>query len=219
MVLGRDHGKRVGLIAVLLEIQPGNLAENSGKATLDIGLVAHVRRLEQVPADLGRRRSRHLLHADDKDNPRGLGSNRLEPLVHGRRTGRTGVLNPGRALEAQIGGGLQHQRGGEVLRREARVEMAEQDLVHIARLNPGIRERIRGHPHDQAFDGLGVEFSKGTMSEPDDTGGHCELLPLAPCLTATPNFGRFLGELTSRGRKNIPVPDFRFAIRGLIGVN
>ena len=55
-----------------------------------------------------------------KHDARGARLDRLEALMHGGRAGRAGVLDPRRALEAQIGRGLQHQRGGEILRRETR---------------------------------------------------------------------------------------------------
>ena len=51
--------------------------------------------------------------------------------MHGRRTGRAGVLNARGRLEAQFGVGLQHQRGREILRREAGIEMPEHDLVDV----------------------------------------------------------------------------------------
>ena len=55
----------------------------------------------------------------------------LQPLMHRGGAGGAGVLDPGGALEAQIGRGLQHQRSGEILRRKAGIEMAEHDLVDV----------------------------------------------------------------------------------------
>ena len=62
--------------------------------------------------------------------------------------------------------------GGEILRREAGIEMSEHDLVHGFRADPGMGERLAGDAHDQAFDGLAVEPAKGRVSPADDAGGH-----------------------------------------------
>jgi hypothetical protein len=51
--------------------------------------------------------------------------------VHRRRTGGAGVFDARGRLEAQFGVCLQHQRGREILRREAGVEMPEHDLVDV----------------------------------------------------------------------------------------
>jgi len=74
--------------------------------------------------------------------------------VHGGRAGGAGVFHTRRALKAQIGRGLQHQRRGEVLRRKACIEMAQHDFIDVLGGNRGIGERIAGDPHDQAFNGL-----------------------------------------------------------------
>ena len=81
-----------------------------------------------------------------------LGLERVQALMHRRRAGGAGVLHPRRALEAQVGRGLQHQRGGEILRREAGVEMAEHDLVHVGGRDAGVGQRVGRDPHDQALD-------------------------------------------------------------------
>src|SRR6202034_4652832 len=60
VVLGGDARQRVGLVAPALEIEAGDLAENAGEAAVDVGLSAHVGRLEQVLTDLGTGRGRHL---------------------------------------------------------------------------------------------------------------------------------------------------------------
>ena len=57
VVLGRDQRQRIRLVAVFLEIARGDLAEDAGEAALDLGLLAHVGRLEQVAADVGGRAS------------------------------------------------------------------------------------------------------------------------------------------------------------------
>src|SRR6476469_8127059 len=43
VILGSDRGQRVRLIAPFLEISPGDLAENSCKANVDIRLLAKIR--------------------------------------------------------------------------------------------------------------------------------------------------------------------------------
>ena len=172
VVLGGDARERVRLVAVLLEIEPGDLAEDAGEAAVDVGLLAHVGRLEQVLADLGRGRRGHLLDADHQHDARGLRRDRLEALMHGGRAGGAGVLDPHRALEAQFRRGLQHQRGGEILRREAGVEVAEHDLVDIARPDPGVGQRLARDPHDQALDGFAFEPAELGMGPSDDASGH-----------------------------------------------
>ena len=168
VVLGRDHRQRVGLVAPFLEIEPGDLAENPGKAAVDLGLLAHIRRLEQIAPDLGRGRRRHLFDADDKHDARRARVDRLDALMHGGRTGGAGVFHARRALEAQIGRGLQHQRGGKILRRKAGVEMPEHDLVDVFGGDTGVGQRLAGDPHDQAFDGFTAEFTEGSMGPPDN---------------------------------------------------
>ena len=183
VVLRRDHGERVGLVAPALEIEPGDLAENPGEAALDVGLLAHVGGFQQVFSDLGAGRRGHLLDADHQHDARRLGRDRLQPLMHGRGTGGAGVLHPQRALEAQVRRGLQHQRGGEILRREARVEVAEHDLVDVRGLDPGVGQRAVGDPHDQALDRLAVEPAEGRMRPAHDAARHDRL--------HLPKFGRF----------------------------
>ena len=51
---------------------------------------------------------------------------------------KVSVLDAGSRLEAQLGISLQHQRGGEILRREAGIEMPEHDLVDVFGGNSGI---------------------------------------------------------------------------------
>ena len=74
--------------------------------------------------------------------------------MHGGGAGGAGVLDTRRRLEAEQVGGLQHQPGREVLRREAAVEVAEHDLVDVLRPDLGMGERLGGDAHDQALDGL-----------------------------------------------------------------
>ena len=92
--------------------------------------------------------------------------------MHGGRTGGAGILHPRRALEAQIGRSLQHQRGGEILRREAGIEMAEHDLVDVLGRDAGVGQRLARDPHNQAFDSLTGELAERRMGPSDDAGGH-----------------------------------------------
>ena len=136
VVLGGDARQRIGLIAPALEIKSGDLAENAGETAVDVGLFAHIGGFQQISADLGARRRRHLLGADDKHDPRGARCDRFQALMYGGGTGSAGVLDAGGALEAQIGRGLQHQRSGKILRREAGIEVAEHDLVDVLAATP-----------------------------------------------------------------------------------
>ena len=120
-------------------------------------------------------RRRHLLDADHQHGPGALGLDRLDRLMDRGRSGRAGVLDPGRGLEAELVARLEDQGGGEILRREAAVEMAQHDLVHVLGADPRMVERLVGDAHDQAFDRLGVVFSEGRMRPADDTGGHGDL--------------------------------------------
>ena len=176
VVLRRDHRKRVGLIAVFLEIGIRDLAEDSREAALDVRLVLHVGSLEQIAADLGPGRRGHLLDADHEHDARGLCLERAQALMDRRRTGRAGVLHPRCALEAQVGRGLENQRGGKILLREAGVEVPEDDLVHIGRRNASIRDRIRGNTYDQALNRLGIEPPERRMRPSHDAAGHGGLL-------------------------------------------
>ncbi len=125
----------------------------------------------------------HLLDPDYQRNAGAFRCDRPQPLMHCGRAGGAGILHPGRRLETQIRGGLQDQRGGEVLGREPGIEMAEHDLVHIARLDAGIRERIARDPGDQALDRLVRKPAERGMGPSDDTGGHGGL-PDSRCLTS-----------------------------------
>ena len=192
VVLRRDHGERVGLVAPALEIKSRDLAENPGEAALDVGLLAHVGGFQQIFSDLRAGRRGHLLDADHQHDARRLRRDRLQPLVHGGGAGRAGILHPQRALEAQIRRGLQHQRSGKILRREARIEVAEHDLVDVAGLDAGVGQRPVGDPHDQALHRLAVEPAEGRMRPAHDAARHDRL--------HLPNFGRFpLRFTTSRG--------------------
>src|SRR5262245_31825276 len=54
--------------------------------------------------------------------------------------------------------------------------MPEHDLVDIRRSDPGIRERLGRHPHDQALDGLTLETPEGGVCPANDACGHGDLL-------------------------------------------
>src|SRR5260370_7396659 len=71
--------------------------------------------------------------------------------MDGRRSGCARVLDPGGRLETQIGRSLEHQGGGEILRREAGVGVAEQDLINIRRRNAGIIKHGGGRTRRTTF--------------------------------------------------------------------
>ncbi len=103
VVLGGDAGERIRLIAPALEIQCGDLAEDAGEAAVDIGFFPHIGCLEQIASDLRGRRRGHLLDADHEHDAGGASGDRFKPLMHGGGAGSAGILDPGGALEAQIG--------------------------------------------------------------------------------------------------------------------
>src|SRR5262249_36048713 len=156
------------------------------KSGFDLGLFAHVGRLEQVLADLRAWCRRHLFGTDHKDDARLSRRDRLETLMHGCGTRRARVLDPCCPFETKIWRGLQHQGGGKILRGEAGVEMTEEDFIDISRSYASIGERLTRDLDDQAFDGLGIEPPKWRMRPSDDATGH-RYLPDA----SLPNFGRF----------------------------
>src|SRR6516162_3049085 len=92
--------------------------------------------------------------------------------MHGRRAGGAGIFHTGCALKAQIGRDLQHQRGSEILRREASIEVAQHDFIDIFGRNRGIGERIAGNAHDKALNGLAAEFAEWAMRPAYDARGH-----------------------------------------------
>ena len=128
--------------------------------------------MREVAADLLARRRRHLLDADHEYDLRALGLDRLHRLLHGGGAGGAGILDAGRGLEAQGIIGLEHEGGGEILGAEAGIEMAEHDLVDITGLDAGMGNRLAGHPHDHALDGLGIVLAEGHMGPAHNGRGH-----------------------------------------------
>ena len=92
--------------------------------------------------------------------------------MHGGRARRAGILDPRRALEAQIGRGLQHQRRGEILRGEAGVEMAEHDLIDVLGSNAGVGKRAVGDPRHQALDRFTFELAERRVRPANDACRH-----------------------------------------------
>src|ERR1700730_8035056 len=176
VILGGDHGERVRLVAVFLKIQRRDPAENSREAARDVGLLAHIRRLEEIAADVGRGRRGHLLSPDHEHNAGRAGLDRPYALMHRGGPGRACVLDTGRGLETQIRRGLEHQGGGKILRRKTGVEVTEQDFIDICRRNAGVIERgVRGADY-QAFHRFVIKPAEGRMSPADDTRRHGTLL-------------------------------------------
>ena len=50
--------------------------------------------------------------------------------------------------------------------------MPEHDLVDILGGDPGVGQRLAGHPHDQAFDAFAIKLTEGGMRPTDDCCGH-----------------------------------------------
>ena len=200
VVFRGDLRQCVGLIAPALEIKSGDLAENSGEAAVDIGFFAYIRRLQEIAPNFGGRRRRHLLDADDEYDARGTCCDGLQPLMYGGRTGGTGVFHARGALEAQIGRGLENERGGEILRGEAGVEVAQHDFVDVPGVDAGVGERLRRYLHDQAFHSFIGQFAERRMRPSHNAGSHdcslCRILVAFPWLTATLKF-----------RAALPYPD------------
>ena len=125
----------------------------------------------------------YTLDADDKRDARGPGGDRLQSLMDGGGAGRAGILHPGRALKAQIGRSLQHQRSGEILRRETGVEMTEHNLVDILRRDAGIGKCFARDLNDETFDRLASELAERRVGPAYDASGHDGFPPS--------DFGRF----------------------------
>ena len=102
--------------------------------------------MQQVLADLRAGRRRHLLGADHQHDAGRIGVDGADALPDRRRSGGAGVLDARRRLEAQPVVGLQHQAGGEILRRKAGIEMAEHDLVDLVRADAGMVQRVVARP-------------------------------------------------------------------------
>src|SRR6185436_13804276 len=82
---------------------------------------------------------------------------------------------------------------------EARVEVAQHDLVDVARLDTGIGQGPVGDPHDQTFHSLAVEPAEGRMRPAHDAARHDRL--------QLPKFGRFpLRFTTAEAGSTIKVP-------------
>ena len=107
VVLGRDLGQGIALIAVALKIILGNGAEHTGKAALDIGLFFYIRGAQQVFADSGALCIGHFLDADHQHETGAFGLNRFDTLINGGTAGRASILNPGRRDKAVSVIGLQ----------------------------------------------------------------------------------------------------------------
>jgi hypothetical protein len=101
--------------------------------------------------------------------------------MHRGRTGGAGILHPQRPFEAQIRRGLQHQRGGEVLRRKSGIEVPEHDLVDLAGRDAGIGQSFVGDTHDQALHRLAVETPERGMRPSHHASGHLCLLNHTDC--------------------------------------
>ena len=175
VVLGGDHGERIGLVAVALEVGLRDLAEDAGETGRRLAILRQIGGLEQVLADLGAGRGRHLFRADHQHDAGATGIDGADALPDGGGTGGAGIFDARRGLEAQPIVGLQHQARCEILRRETGVEMAEHDLVDIVRADAGVVERVNGDLGDQALQRLAFELTETRMRPADDACGHGSL--------------------------------------------
>ena len=167
-----DHRQRIGLVAVFLEIGLRDLAEHAGKTAGGVAILRQIGSAQQIAADLRSGCACHLLDPDHQHDFCGTRFDGADALMHRGRSRGAGVLHPRRRLEAQLRIGLQHQRGGKILRREAGVEMPEHDLVDVGGRDAGIGQRFVRHPDHEALDRLGVEFPERRMRPSDDAGCH-----------------------------------------------
>ena len=172
--LHRDPGERIGLVAIALEVGRGDLAEDAGEARLDGGLLGHVRGLDQHLARLRGVELGHLLDTDHQHEARLAGGQRIEAHVDRGRAGGAGVLDTGRRLEAEIGMGLQRQRGVELLAHEAAVHVADVDHVDVLGLDAGVGDGLGRGLHHQRFAGFAVELAELAVGPSDDAGRHCQ---------------------------------------------
>ena len=177
VVLGRDAGERVALVAVLLVVALRDGREDAREAAFDLSILLAVARAEQDVAHLRPRRVGHLLDADHEHDAPAFRFDEVETLVNGGRAGRAGVLDPGGGFEAQAVVRLEHERRGEVLRGEPVVEETDVDGVHVIRRDARVRHRLGGDPGDERLDVLAFEPAELRMRPACDATRHV----LLPC--------------------------------------
>ena len=131
MIFGSDHRQRIGLVAMTLEIGPCNLSKDTSKAAGRFAIFWQVRCLQKRFADFGSGCFRHLLNTHNKHDLGLFGGNCFQPFMHRGRARCAGIFNPQSWFEAEAIIGLQHQRGGKVLRRETPVKMTKDDGIDI----------------------------------------------------------------------------------------
>jgi hypothetical protein len=78
----------------------------------------------------------------------------MDRLMDRRRSGRTGILHPCGRFEAQVWVALEDKRSGEVLGREAGIEVPEQDGVYL-----GCAQASIGHRPSRGFDDHALQCS------------------------------------------------------------
>ena len=173
MVFGGNHRQRIALVTVTLEIAGGDIAEHAGETVGRIALFGQIGGPQQRLADFRPRCSGHLFDADHQHDAGGFGIDGFNGLMHGGAAGGAGIFNTGRRFETQIVGGLQHEAGGEILRREARTEMAQHDLVDIRGLQTRMIQRFARDADNQAFDADRIQLSKRRMRPTHNCSRHC----------------------------------------------
>ena len=171
VVLRGDGGERVGLVAMLLEIGLGDAGEDAGEASLDAGLALEVGGGKQDLAHALAAHGGHLLHAHDEGDAAAPGAEEVQRAMDGGGAGGAGILEAGGGPEAQLRHRLEDQRGREVLLLEAVVVGAEEDRIHLMRLDAGIGDGLAGDEADQRL-GVGrlLQLAEPAMRPADDGG-------------------------------------------------
>ena len=172
VVLRRDGGERVALVAMALEIPLRDAAEHAREARGNVALLAAIGGAEQVVADLRARRRRHLLSTQhEREAPPPSREEVARPMDRGR-AGGAGVLVARRWLEAQFGHAVDRERTGKVLAREACVEEADEDSIHVAGRDAGVLDGATSDARDQRLDVRLIELAEGSVCPANDAGRH-----------------------------------------------
>jgi hypothetical protein len=168
VVLGRDRGQRVGLVAKALEVAGGNLAEDAGKTAGRVAFFPDVGAPQQRLADLRVGQRVHLFQADHQRAFHAAAAEGVERRPDGGRSGGAGVFKPHGRRVAQFGNGQRRQRAGEVLAHEAAVEVADEDAVDVRRLQARAGDGGQSRVTDQLLQVDLVVLAEGRVAPADD---------------------------------------------------
>src|SRR5262249_52882207 len=109
---------------------------------------------------------------DHQDQTRPLGGDAGQARMDGGRASGAGVLDAGRALEAQGGFALHDERGREFLALEAGVDLPDEDLVDVGGGDAGVAQGRADPPADQRLRIGALVLAEGCVAPADDAGGH-----------------------------------------------